>query len=189
MSPLVFVGPLLVAHFVTPTREVRGPGIVVRATAGEIDVRAHGTTQHIHLEPRDASPAMTLQSIEIVDANFDGAPDITVLREFGAKWGASDVFLWDGHRFTKDTPLARALSRLPNAMFDARTSTVSTRSIGPSNPSRITYAINAGTLHEVASCRFVNPTNARVGTLVRTTHARATYTKLTLGPTDVDPCN
>ncbi|HEY2368316.1 MAG TPA: hypothetical protein VGH87_18085 [Polyangiaceae bacterium] len=189
MSPLVFVGPLLVAHLVTPAREVRGHGVVAHASSTEIDVRANGRTQRIHLEPRDLSPEMTIQSVEIVDANFDGAPDIIVLREFGAKWGASDVFLWDGHRFTKDTPLARTLSRLPNVMFDAKTRTVSTRSIGPSNPSRVTYAVDAGALREIASCRFLNPASERVGTLVRTSHGHTKYTKVTLGPAEQSPCD
>lgn len=62
MSPLVFVGPLLVAHLVTPAREVRGFGIVVDASSTEIDVRAaRGVTRRIHI----TSP---VDSIEIVDA-------------------------------------------------------------------------------------------------------------------------
>ena len=61
MSPLVFVGPLLVAHLVTPTREVRGHGVVVHATSHEIDVRSRGVTRRIHI-------AAPVDSIEIVDA-------------------------------------------------------------------------------------------------------------------------
>ncbi|HEX4514283.1 MAG TPA: hypothetical protein VH054_12125 [Polyangiaceae bacterium] len=61
MSPLLFVGPLLVAHLVTPTREVRRHGVVVHATSSEIDVRARGVTHRIHI----GSP---VQAIEIVDA-------------------------------------------------------------------------------------------------------------------------
>ncbi len=120
MSPLLLVGPLLVAHFVTPTREVRGHGIVVHATSSEIDVRAQGVTRRIPL----ASP---VQSIEILDAH-----------------------------------------------------TITTRSPG----ARVTYT----DARETSSCRFVSPTNPRVGTLVRTANGKTTYAMLRLGPGDGDPC-
>jgi len=120
MSPLLFVGPLLVAHFVTPTREVRGHGVVVLATSTEIDVRANGATRRIPI-------AGEVQSIEIVDAR-----------------------------------------------------TIVTRSPG----ARITYVDG----RETASCRFVSPTNARVGTLVRTAHGKTTYAMVRLGPADAAPC-
>lgn len=121
MSPLVFVGPLLVAHFITPTREVRGNGVVVHATSSEIDVRAHGVTHRIHI----ASP---VRSIEIVDAR-----------------------------------------------------TITTRAPGV----HITYVDG----RETSSCRFVSPTDPRVGTLVRTAHGKTTYAMVRLGPADGDPCD
>ena len=121
MSPLLFVGPLLVAHFVTPAREVRGHGIVVHATASELDVTSRGKTQRIQL-------VAPVQSIAIVDA----------------------------HTVT---------TRAPNA--------------------RTTYVDG----REVSSCRFVAPVMARVGTLVRTSAGRTTFTKLTLGFGDGNPCD
>ena len=121
MSPLVFVGPLLVAHLVTPTREVRGHGVVVHATNSEIDVRARGVTHRIHV----ASP---VSSIEIVDAR-----------------------------------------------------TITTRAPGV----RVTYVDG----RETSSCRFVSPTNPRVGTLVRTSHGKTTYAMVRLGPADGSPCD
>ena len=120
MSPLLFVGPLLVAHFVTPTREVRGHGIVVDATSSEIDVRARGVTRRIRI----ASP---VESIEIVDAH-----------------------------------------------------TITTRSVG----ARVTYVDG----RETSSCRFVSSLRG-VGTLVRTTHGKTTYSTVRLGPADGDPCD
>jgi hypothetical protein len=120
MSPLLFVGPLLVAHFVTPAREVRGHGIVVHASSTEIDVRAHGVTHRIPL----ARPA---DSIEIVDAH-----------------------------------------------------TITTRSPG----TRITYVDG----RESSSCRFVSPTDPRVGTLVRTAHGKTTFAMVRLDFADGDPC-
>ena len=179
MSPLFFAGPLLVAHFVTPSREIRSHGIVVHATPTEIEVTAHGTTQRIPLGSHGISPWMLLQSIEIVDANFDGSPDISVLR---------DVFLWDGHRFTNDSHLARELSNLSNATFEPRTHTITTRNIGPSNPSRITYTVDRSGLRELTSCRFLNPMDEHVGTLVRTRNGHATYTKARVGANEQDPC-
>ena len=121
MSPLVFVGPLLVAHFVTPAREVRGHGIVVVASSSEIDVRTRNTTRRIHI----TSP---VDSIDIVDAR-----------------------------------------------------TITTRSAG----ARVTYVDG----HETSSCRFISPTNPRVGTLVRTIHGKTTYAMVRLGPFDGSPCD
>lgn len=121
MSPLVFVGPLLVAHFVTPAREVRGHGVVVDASSSEIDVRARGVTRRIPI-------TTPVQSIEIVDSR-----------------------------------------------------TITTRSPG----ARITYVDG----RESASCRFISPTNPRVGTLVRTTNGKTTYAMVRLGPVDGSPCD
>jgi len=121
MSPLVFVGPLLVAHLVTPAREVRGHGVVVHASSTEIDVRAaRGVTHRIRI-------ATPVQSIEIVDAH-----------------------------------------------------TITTRSPG----ARVTY-VNG---RETSSCRFISSMHG-VGTLVRTTHGKATYSTVRLGPVDGDPCD
>ncbi len=120
MSPFVFVGPLLVAHFVAPAREVRGHGIVVDASSTEIDVLTRGVTRRIPI----ASP---VQSIEIVDA----------------------------HTITTHSPGAR-----------------------------ITYVDG----REASSCRFLSPTNPRVGTLVRTAHGKTTYAMVRLAPSEVDPC-
>jgi hypothetical protein len=121
MSPILFVGPLLVAHLVTPVREVRAHGVVVHATSSEIDVRAHGVTRRIHI-------AAPVHSIEIVDAR-----------------------------------------------------TITTRSTG----ARVTYVDG----RESSSCRFISPTNPRVGTLVRTIHGKTTFAMVRLGPADGSPCD
>ena len=194
--------PLLAANLFTmgQAREVRGHGLTVLATAREgrrgtdaqIEIRRAGSApQRIELRDRETSAAMLLQSIEIVDANFDGHPDVRVAREFGAKWSASDVFLYDPRtrRFTASTPLARAIGRLANATFDARRRTITTHDIGPSEPSRVTYAVEGAALRETSSCRFLNPFDARVGTLVRTSGGRTTLTKLRLAQSDVSPCD
>lgn len=200
MSSVLFVAPLLAAHLFAPahTREVRAPGITVRVaateergeTAAQIEVRASGVTQTLTLEHRGVSAERLVSSVGIVDANFDGHPDIVVLREFGAKWGAVDVFLWDARtrKLSNASPVARALSRLSNVTFDGARHTITTRDIGPSNPSRVTYAIDGVSLRELASCRFLNATDARVGTLVRSQGGAATYKTVHLGPMDVDPC-
>jgi hypothetical protein len=121
MSPLVFVGPLLVAHAMMPTREVRGHGVVAHASSREIDVRGRGVAHRIHL-------VLPVESIEIVDAH-----------------------------------------------------TITTRSPG----ARITYVDG----RESSSCRFISPTNARVGTLVKTAHGKTTYATVRLGPFDGNPCD
>ena len=190
MASVLFVAPLLAAHLISHghSREIRAHGVVVRASAteqggttrAELDVTVHGKTQHIALESRERNALGLLTSIEILDANFDGAPDVSVARE---------IFLWDGHRFTSDLPLARELSRLESATFDARSRTITTRVLGPSNPSRFTYSIDRGALREIASCRFINPIDPNVGTLVRTRGEHATYTKTRLAPGEGDPCS
>ena len=205
MSSVLFVAPLLAAHWFAPaeTREVHASGVVVRAVATDgrdgasarLEVRAHGRSQTITLEHREISAARLLASIEIVDANFDGQLDVVVLREFGAKWGASDVFVFDARtqRFTDALPIARALSRLSNATFDGAARVVTTHDIGPSNPSRVTYAIDGPSLREVASCRFLNGglphAGARVGTLVQSRAGKTTYKTVRLSAFDIDPCN
>lgn len=197
---MLFVAPLLAAHLFAPghVREVRAAGIVVRAAASEtrgdtsarLEVRTHGRSQTIAIEHREVGAEMLLGSIEIVDANFDGHPDVVVLREAGAKWGRADVFLYEPHtgRFSNASPVARALSHLSNASFDVAHRVVTTRDLGPSNPSRVTYAIDAGALHETSSCRFLNEGDARVGTLVRTSSGHTTYRAVKLGALDLDPC-
>ncbi len=200
MSSVLFVAPLLAAHLTMPahTREVRGSGLVVRAaateshneTSAQIEVRAAGASQRITLDHREVSAERLLASIEIVDANFDGHPDVVVLRESGAKWGSLDVFLYEPRtrRFSNASPVARALSRLSNATFDGAHHAITTRDIGPSNPSRVTYAIDGVSLREIASCRFLNPTDARVGTLVRSHGGASTFKTVRLGSIDIDPC-
>ena len=95
---------------------------------------------------------MLLRSIAIVDVNFDGHPDVTVLREFGAKWGALDAIVFDPHtqRFTTATPIARAIARLANATFDEQHKTITTRDVGPTNPERVTYAVDHDRLRAVS---------------------------------------
>ena len=191
MSPLMLV-PLLAAHLASPAllREVRGDGLFLRAAArtvdgaidAELDVRGPGISQRIRLGKRPVETATAqalLASVRIVDANFDGHPDVLVLR---------DVFLYDpvARRFSNGSPLARALSELPNAEFGRHT--ITTHDVGPTNPSATTYVIEGGRLKLAESCRFINPMNQRTGTLVRTQGAHTTYTHVRLGPGDVDPC-
>jgi len=196
----LLVAPLLAAHLALPlhAREVRAKGIVVRASAteragvthAELDITAKGVAQHIELGERNVGADVLLRSVDIVDANFDGHPDIVVLRELGAKWSRIDVFLFDprARRFTQSSGLSRALSSLSNAMYDGAHKTITTRDIGPSNPSRITYAIDGSHLRVLDACRFINPGAERVGTLVRTHGAASSYTKLSLSSFDVEPC-
>lgn len=189
MASVLFVAPLLAAHLIShgQSREIRAHGVVVRATAtesggvthAELDVRSGGATQHVTVDSRDLGALRLLASIEVLDANFDGRLDVRV---------GSDVYLSDGHALSKDSPLARELSRLGNARFDARARTITTRSTGPSNPSRVTYVIERSTLREIASCRFLNPMDPHIGTLVRTRGEHATYTKTRLAPGEGDPC-
>jgi hypothetical protein len=200
MSPWLLL-PLLAAHLVAPVqaRVLKAGGLVVEVSTSaggqgnviaDLEVRGRGVRQHIRLEPRAMDAQRLLASVEIVDANFDGHPDIVVVRDWGAKWEASDVFLYDpaGHRFTNASPLARSLSELANVTFDVAHHALVARSIGPSNPSRVTYTVTANRLRVVESCRFINPVNARVGTLVRSHGAETTYTRVTLSPVDVEPC-
>jgi hypothetical protein len=189
-----------VTHLIMPlhAREVRARGLVVRVSAteragvtrGELDVRANGIVQHIDLTDRNVPAEALLASVDIVDANFDGHPDIVVVRELGAKWTRVDVFLFDpkSHHFAATSGLSRAIATLSNATFDATHRTITTRDVGPSNPSRVTYAIDGASLRMVDSCRFINPGAEHVGTLVRTHGTESTYTKLRLSPFDVEPC-
>ena len=190
--------PLLAAQLASPAlvREVRAGGLVVRTAAraseggleAEIDVRGPGVVQRIRLGKREMSAQMLLGSVRIVDANFDGHPDVVVLREWGAKWSAVEVFLYDPatRRFSSASPLAHALSGLTNAEFGPHS--ITTHDIGPSNPSAITYVIERDRLKVADSCRFINPMNERTGTLVRSHGAHTTYTHVRLGPGDVEPC-
>jgi hypothetical protein len=201
MSSPLFLVPLIAANLAAPVhaREVRASGVVLQAAAyeseglvsnAEIDVRARGVAQRIRLGHRDVSVQMLLGSVRIVDANFDGYPDIVVLRDRGAKWGKLDVFLYDPktHRFSNDLPLAAEISRLSNVEFDVAHHEITTRDIGPSNPSSTKYVVDGSRLRIVDSCRFINPMNDRTGTLVRTHGAQATYTNLRLSASDVEPC-
>jgi hypothetical protein len=199
-SPLVLL-PLLAANLASPgvVREIRGAGLVVRTAAyardgrteGEIDVRGPGIAQRIRLR-RDVTigPHMLIASVRIVDANFDGHPDIVMLRDWGATYGMLDVFLYDAttRRFTNASALARALSHLANADIVPAHHAITTHDLGPSNPSSTTYAIDAGRLRIVESCRFLNGMSDRSGTLVLTRGAHSTYTHLRLAPGDVAPC-
>ena len=202
MATVLALAPLLVTQLFTGAqfREVRAHGVVVRATAHEtkdgtearLEIRrGSGAPQIIELRGRDPGASMLLHSIEIVDANFDGHPDLVVVREFGAKWFSVDAFLFDPHtgRFSASSPLARAIGALANATFDARHAAITTRDIGPSSPSRVTYAVDRGRLREIASCRFLNPFDPRVGTLVRKTGEHTTVTHVRLGSSDVAPCD
>jgi len=201
MIAVFFAAPLLAAHLFSgaQTREVAARGVVVRAfardhgrepTTATLQIRRGGVTQTIDLRPRDVGASMLLGSIAIVDVNFDGYPDVTVLREFGAKWGAIDAFVYDprARRFRATTPIARSIARLTNASFDEKRHAITTHYAGPANPERVTYAVDHDRLRVVASCRFLNPLDPRVGTLVRTRGGRTTYTKVRLGSTDLDPC-
>jgi len=197
---VLFVAPLLAAHLYAQAhaREIRAHGVVVRAAASEsrgetsmkIELHARGKSQTIALDHRELGADRMLASIEIVDANFDGHPDVIVLRESGAKWGSYDVFLFDPStsHFSSASPLARSLSQLSNATFDVARRVVTTRDIGPSNPSRVTYAIEGAQLREIASCRFLNATDAHVGTLVQSRAGKTTYKTLRVGAFDLDPC-
>jgi hypothetical protein len=189
----LFIAPLIAAHLATPvhTREVRAQGVVVRVAAdandhhvsgADLDVSGRGAHQRIHLGARDASAAALLGSISVIDANFDGHSDIVVRRDA--------VYLWDAKtaRYTPSTTLARALSDLDNPTFDATRRTITTREVGPASPSRVTYVVEGDHLRAVESCRFINPIDPHVGTLIRTHGAESTYTKLRLSPFDVDPC-
>jgi hypothetical protein len=191
MASVLFFAPLLAAHILMQgeTREIGAHGVAIRAaaavrdghTVAQLEVRAFGTKQRIDLPPRASSPEALLASIEVVDANFDGAPDLVV---------GGDVYLYDAraHKFSNASPLAAELSRVPNARFDAQARTVISRTSGASNPSRVTYAIERGSLREIAACRFLNPTEARVGTLVRSRGGHTTYTPVRLAPSESDPC-
>lgn len=197
MSPMLLV-PLLAAQLASPSlvREVRGGGLVVRAAAraqgdaldAEIDVRGPGISQRIRLGRREMSAQRLLSSVRILDVNFDGHPDVVVLREWGAKWASLEVFLYDPatRRFSSGSPLARALSGLSNADFGHHA--ITTHDIGPSNPSSVTYVIEGDRLRVTDACRFINPMNEHSGTLVRTHGAHTTYTHLVLGPGDISPC-
>jgi len=201
MLTLFFAAPLVAAHLATGAhvREVSGHGVVVRAVAREVhgetearlEIRRGRAVQTIDLHHREIGALILLQSIAIVDVNFDGHPDVTVLRELGAKWGASDAFVFDPRTssFTSASRIARAIGNLTNATFDEKHQTITTRNIGPSNPERITYAVERDRLRVVSSCRFLNPFDARVGTLVRTTGRRTTYQELRLGASDLAPCD
>ncbi|HEY1955713.1 MAG TPA: hypothetical protein VGH28_08870 [Polyangiaceae bacterium] len=201
MATVLVFAPLLAAQVFAMghVREVRAHGVTVRAVAhdhrngsdAEIEIRRGGPSQVIELRGREIGAAMLLQSIEIVDANFDGHPDVLVMREFGAKWSSSDVFLFDPRtqRFSATSPLAHAIGALANTTFDARRRTITTHDIGPSDPSRVTYAVEGQSLRETSSCRFVNPLDLRVGTLVRKTGERTRVTHVRLGASDVNPCD
>ncbi len=211
MTPAIVLGPLLVAHTLAatsqvalPQREIHRGAVTVRATArgakdggavGQLEItRGREPTQTIELRPREMSPEMLVGSVQLVDANFDGHLDVVALREFGAKWGASDVYLFDPRtrRFSDASPLARELGRLANATYDAQQRRITTHDIGPSRPSRQVYTVSGDGLRMTESCTFLNDHDERVGTLVRSRlvggAVRSTFTKLRLGPTDVDPC-
>jgi len=226
MTPAFVLGPLLVAHALgstleatLPQRDTHHGGVTVHAVArpradgtvtARLDVKAEGATQTIDLRPRAMSPEMLVGSVQIVDANFDGHPDIVVLREFGAKssrtpersegsvanveWGQSDVYLFDprSRRFSNASPLARELGRLSNVTFDALHQRITAHDIGPSHPSRQVYTLAGGGLRLAESCTFLNDRDEHVGTLVRSRlvggAVRSSFTKVSLGPTDVDPC-
>ena len=211
MTPaLFFLGPLLVAHTLAatveatlPHRHIHRGAITVGAVArprtdgsatARLDVKMPGVSQSIELRPRWVSPEMLISSVQLLDANFDGHPDLVVLREFGAKWAASDVYLFDvrTHRFSDGSPLAREMSRLPNVGFDAKLGHVTSYDSGPNRPSRQVYDVAGASLRLTESCAFLNDGDEHVGVLVRSRLAggamHSTYTKLHLGPSDLAPC-
>jgi hypothetical protein len=192
-SPLL-LAPLLAVHLASPGagafREIGAHGLVVRGHATDhvgvaeatLEVRGRGISQTLRVERRGVSAWTLLASVEIIDANFDGYPDVVL--------SLGEVFLFDSasRRFTATSPLARSLASLTNVTFDATKKMITARNIGPSNPSRVTYTIDGARLRVIDSCRFVNPGAERVGTLVRSHGGEATYTKLRLAPGDVEPC-
>jgi len=226
MTPALIIGPLLVAHALASTAEATLPhrhlhrgSITVDAVArpradgtatGRLDVKMPGVSQSIELRPRWMSAQVLASSIRIVDVDFDGHPDLVVLRELGAKSSrtpersegavanegqrASDVYLFEPrtHRFSDASPLARELGRLPNLGVDAGHRHVTSYDIGPNRPSREVYDVTAGGLRLTESCAFLNDGEEHVGMLVRSRLAggamHSTYTRLRLGPSDLAPC-
>jgi hypothetical protein len=193
-----------------PQRDVSHGAITVHTTArarqdgatiGRLDVRVGRASQRIELEPRWVSPQMLVASVALVDANFDGHPDLVVLREFGAtssrapgNVGASDVYLYDPHtrRFSNASPLARSLGHLANATFDEPHRRVTTHDIGPSRPSRHAYTVAGNALRLVESCTFLNDTDPHAGTVVHSTlvggQVHTTFHRVRMSPSDIEPC-
>ena|ERR1700690_353239 len=138
----------------------------------------------VFLGPLIVALATAPRDFRIVDANFDGHVDIVA---------PHDVQLFDAktRHYSNASPLARSLSALTNPTFDAAHKVITTRETGPS-ASRIAYVIEATHLRMTSACHFYTGDDARVGTLVRTRFEagtpRSTYTKLTLGALDLDPC-
>lgn len=71
-----------------------------------------------------------------------------------------------------------ALSRLPNATYDAAHKTVTTHEFG----SRMVYALESP-LRVIVGCHLIG------STLVRTQSGRTTMTHVSLGAHDIDPCS
>jgi hypothetical protein len=94
---------------------------------------------------------------EMRDVDFDGHPDLLVVRDFGAKWARYDVWLFDlrSEGFVT-TPLARDLSRLDNLTVDPARRRLYAYSIGPADPSQSVYRIEGGRLKLVEECVFHN---------------------------------
>ena len=103
----------------------------------------------------DVSPGLALSSLEVVDLDLDGHKDVRVLREHGAKWTRSEVFLYDAKTGgLTQTPLSKKLSALPNLEVDtARRELVST-TLGPETPSHTAYVVERGELTLAKECVF-----------------------------------
>lgn len=85
-----------------------------------------------------------LQTFEVVDLDFDGYPDVRVVREWGAKWQTFHVWRYDP-RLRRHVYDAR-LSRLPNLTIDLNRRELVSFTIGPSDPSCDRYAWRNGRL-------------------------------------------
>jgi hypothetical protein len=103
----------------------------------------------------DVSPGLALSSLEVIDLDLDGHKDVRVLREHGAKWTRSEVFLYDAKagRLTQ-TALAKKLSSLPNLEVDAARRELVSTTLGPEAPSHAAYVVERGELTLAKECVF-----------------------------------
>jgi hypothetical protein len=129
---------------------------------------------------------------KVVDANFDGLPDIMAVRDGGAKWGRYCVWLFDPKqgRFTQNSA-SRQMEDLDNLTVDAERRLIVSFTIGPTNPSRDEYRIDAQRLLPVRSCQLDTGSSAgsaRVATIVTHSSGGDTVQRRTVSADCNDVC-
>ncbi len=115
----------------------------------------------------DAPAEMVIRTAETIDLNFDGHMDFWLVRDFGAKWAKYEAWVFEpkSGRYVQNV-FTREIGQLLNPEIDPAAHTITTRSLGPSSPSRTVARVERGRMVTIESCTFDGSKEASRGRLV-----------------------